>query len=535
MSNKDFDLEQLNTNDKNASSIILSFDNLSVFVKEKRILKNISLTIPKTTEIIVIAGASGCGKTTLLNIINNYDLPNPYVVSGKLDYHKSNIKMIGHNPIFNPYLTVKEIIQMFITSYGCEVDVEYYLEKFNLTDIKDKFIGDDQHKSLSTGQLVQLSILLNTIEVPDLLILDEPLSNLDIKSSINIMKILKELNIPIILTLHHPNNIILNYVDHLIIIESGKITLNVQLNNINNRLEYYETHILTNHVNVENLIENLEIKNLEIVNYHSYLSKISFLNKTYNSFYNILMYFWRNRGYKMACFFSFIPTIIIYILINNTNYKDPKNGYLCLINNSGFLIMSFYLPIMIHLFELNNTFKFVRYYNSINIINEKIYYVIYSITSFYLMFLCVLFNSLCFSYLNPNNLVMLSTLIKVTTLTKFIDSLIIYSLFFLTDQTNVTNSIYMFHVIFQIFNSGLQSINYKELKNYSIYYNAFNLISVAAQEEYNYKKLPNGDMIYTTYGYDRDVSNCYYYILGYLLVPIFIYCFYKKRKTIFLT
>jgi ABC-type molybdenum transport system ATPase subunit/photorepair protein PhrA len=89
----------------NTSDFIFSFDNLSVFVKERPILRNVSLTLPKSNQIIVIAGASGCGKTTLLNVINNYDLPAPLSSLGKTQLssfeHQNDWSQTDFQSLFN--------------------------------------------------------------------------------------------------------------------------------------------------------------------------------------------------------------------------------------------------------------------------------------------------------------------------------------------------------------------------------------------------------------------------------------------------
>jgi len=522
----------------NTSDVIFSFNNISVFVKERSILRNVSLTLPKSNQIIVIAGASGCGKTTLLNVINNYDLPAPYVLSGKLNYHHSNIKMIGHKPIFNPYLTVKETVQMFIDSYRYTHSVDYYLERFRLMNIKDKYIGNDENKSLSTGQLVQLSILLNTMETPDLLILDEPLSNLDIKTSIHIMKLLKELDIPIILTLHHPNNIILESVDQLMVMEEGEIVLNTSLLEISNRLEYYEQQVLgIEKKRDENTTTvTAEVVFLEIINYKSYISTGFLMTKIYNAFYNIFKYILRNKTYQYAILFSHVPLIIYYILLNGTNFQDNVNGYFFLMNNAYSITTSLISVVAVNLFEIEKMIYFAKYFGNINIINYKSFYIIYTCltwltsTSIYL-----LLNTLVISYLSPNNIDIFTSFLYISFFSKFLEAIFFNSLLYIFEKISLANAFWGIYCVFQYINSGQQTKQYPELKNYSIYYHLLNILSVNAQEVYNYPLLANGEPIYTLYGYSKDISNSYYYVFGFFIIPFLIYTCYNKKSKMFLT
>jgi len=521
----------------NTSDFIFLFERLSVFVKERPILRNVSLTLPKSNQIIVIAGASGCGKTTLLNVINNYDLPAPYVLSGKLNYHHSNIKMIGHKSIFNPYLTVKETVQMFINSYRYTHSVDYYLERFRLIDIKDKYIGNDENKSLSTGQLVQLSILLNTMETPDLLILDEPLSNLDIKTSIHIMKLLKELNIPIILTLHHPNNIILESVDQLIVMEEGEIVLNTSLIEISNRLEYYEQQVLgIKKKQDENITTLTDMVSLEIIDYKNYISTVYFSTKIYNVFYNILKYNLRNNSYHYSILFSYVPLIVSYILLKGTDFQDSVNGYFYLINNVYSITVSLISVVAVNLFEYEKLIHFIKYFGNINILNYKFFYIIYSCLNWLTTTtIFILVNAFVISYLSPNNSKIFYHILYVLLFSKFFETLTYSSFIYIFEKINITSSFFGIFVMFQSITSGQSTKQYPELKNYSLFYHLMNILSVKAQEVYNYPLLPNGEPIYTLYGYSKDISNSYYYVFGFFIIPFLIYTCYTKKMKMFLT
>jgi ABC-type multidrug transport system ATPase subunit len=513
---------------------LLTFNNLNVEINKKKIISNISLEIKKSNNIIVIAGDSGCGKTTLLNIINNYNLPSHYKLTGSLNYHNSNIKMINHKPEFNPFLTVKETIQMFINSYSLTTDVNYYLNKFNLNDMSEKIIGNDVNKSLSTGQLVQLSILLNTMTTPDLLILDEPLSNLDIKTSLNVMQILKNLNIPIIVTLHHPNNLILQYVDWLYILKKGKIIVNTNLFEIGNKLEYYEEKILQVNIHKNEESNNYKTQPLEIINYKHYDSGASFNKNAYYSAYCCLNYFLRNKTYLKTIVASYVPTLITYLLLSGTDFSDKINGYVVLINLYFMYLTTLTGSTVISYFELAKLKPFVIYYSSINVINEFAFYLFFvfynfAITTIYTILICSVD-----AYLNKNNNVLLNDLLSIASYSKFIEIYGFVSVLYLTQDVNASMSIWITYSIFQVLNSGVMSNLYPEMKFFSMYFYLLNLISIKAQDAYNYPLLPNGEYIYSIYGYKTDVTNYYYYLMGFLIVPTLFFMYQRKHK-LFLT
>jgi len=513
---------------------VITFKNLCVEIKEKKIISNISLEIENSNNIIVIAGESGSGKTTLLNIINNPNMPKHYKLSGSLDYHNCNIKMINHTPHFNPFLTVKETIQMFINSYELTNNVDYYLNKFNIHDICDKIIGDDENKSLSTGQLIELSILLNTMTLPDLLILDEPFSNLDVKSSLTVLKILKNLKIPIIITLHHPNNLMLKYVDWLYILNKGEIVLNTSLTEVGNKLEYYENAIFQfqpSDIKI-NILKKKEVF-LKIINYKN-KNLSAFKKKIYYSCYFFLTYFLKNKMYLKAIVGSYVPILITYILLSGTDFSSKINGYVILINLFFMYLTSLTGTTIITYFEFSKIKPIIEYYANINIVNELFVYlflVVYNfiITSTYTILICSVN-----AYLNKNNNILLNDFLKIASYSKFIEIYSFVSVMYLTKELVSSMSIWITYSIFQILNSGVMSNIYPEIKFFSMYFYLLNLISTKAQEVYNYPLLANGEYIYAIYGYKSDVTNYYYYLIGFLIVPT-LFFMHQRKDRLFLT
>jgi ABC-type multidrug transport system fused ATPase/permease subunit len=376
------------------------------------------------------------------------------------------------------------------------------------------------------------------MQTPDLLILDEPLSNLDIKTSIHIMKLLKELDIPIILTLHHPNNIILESVDQLIVMEEGEISLNTSLMEISNRLEYYEQQVLgIEKKRDENTTTvTAEVVSLEIIDYKSYISTGFLMTKIYNAFYNIFKYISRNKTYQCAILFSHAPLIIYYILLNGTNFQDNENGYFYLTNNVYSTISSIIPVVAVNLFESEKMIHFMKYFGNINLTQYKFFFIIYPFLTWLTstaIYLC-LYN-LVISYLSPNNINTTNTVLYISLFSKFLEAVIFNSLMYIFETISLTNAFWGIYCIFQYINSGQQTKQYPELKNYSIYYHLMNILSVKAQEVYNYPLLANGEPIYTLYGYSKDISNSYYYIFGFFIIPFLIYTCYNKKSKMFLT
>lgn len=170
--------------------------------KEIIALDNISLNI-KDKEITSIIGPSGCGKSTILNIISGLD-------KYYLGIVKSNDKLvIGYmmqTDNLLPWLTVYEnaILGLKIKKINNKENIKYVddlLKKYDLYDFKNQYPNN-----LSGGMRQRLSLIRTLAIKPNILLLDEPLSKLDINSKAktldDIYKIIKDLNITTILITH---------------------------------------------------------------------------------------------------------------------------------------------------------------------------------------------------------------------------------------------------------------------------------------------------------------------------------------------
>ncbi len=146
--------------------------------------RNINLSI-KEGEFYTFLGPSGCGKTTILRIIAGFLSPNSgsLLVNGvditKLAPEKRNIGMVFQNYALFPFMTVIENIQ-----YGLKVQKrskkevtfksEEYIDLVGLTGFEDRSISE-----LSGGEQQRVALARSLAIEPKVLLLDEPLSNLD--------------------------------------------------------------------------------------------------------------------------------------------------------------------------------------------------------------------------------------------------------------------------------------------------------------------------------------------------------------------
>lgn len=209
----------------------LSLKNISKKYKDKEILKNISFDI-KEGELVCILGPSGCGKTTLLNIIGGFISD----FSGDVLLSDENINNIPPEKreiatVFQSYglFTHKNVIDN--VSYGLkllkidknmrEKRAKEMLEKVGLAGYEKKKI-----KELSGGEQQRVAIARSMVLNPKLLLLDEPLSNLDVHlrdvMRKEIKRIQKQFGVTMIIVTHDQEDAF-KLADRVIVINEGHI------------------------------------------------------------------------------------------------------------------------------------------------------------------------------------------------------------------------------------------------------------------------------------------------------------------------
>lgn len=168
---------------------MIKANNLSKSFNGNRIFSGININLEKS-KVLGVVGNNGSGKTTLLKIVAgiiNSD-------TGEINLNE-NIKLdfLGHESMLYQNFSISENIDFFSNISGFRISSESQneIEKaLGLKNILGKKISD-----LSYGQRKKASMLRSLISDPDLLVLDEPFSNLDSDSTdsfISILKTLKE-------------------------------------------------------------------------------------------------------------------------------------------------------------------------------------------------------------------------------------------------------------------------------------------------------------------------------------------------------
>ena len=162
------------------------------------IIPDLSVEIRKG-EFFTLLGPSGCGKTTLLRMIagfNSIEGGDFYFNEKRindLDPSKRNIGMVFQNYAIFPHLTVKKNVAFGLQNRKMEKEeIEKRTEEF-LTMMKIQEYKDRLPERLSGGQQQRVALARALAIEPDVLLMDEPLSNLDAKLRVEMREAIKEI------------------------------------------------------------------------------------------------------------------------------------------------------------------------------------------------------------------------------------------------------------------------------------------------------------------------------------------------------
>jgi putative ABC transport system ATP-binding protein len=173
--------------------------------KQTTVLKSVDMSI-KRGEFVAIVGRSGAGKSTLLYQISLLDTPTSGEIKiNDIDIHnlteeqRINFRLNNLGYVFQDYallpdLTSKENVALPLLMQGYNRDEAYKraVEVLDQVGLEGKY--DNVPAKLSGGQQQRVSIARALAHNPEILFADEPTANLDIESSLLVLKIFKEIH-----------------------------------------------------------------------------------------------------------------------------------------------------------------------------------------------------------------------------------------------------------------------------------------------------------------------------------------------------
>ncbi|MCQ2070541.1 MAG: ABC transporter ATP-binding protein [archaeon] len=199
------------------------------YSSEKLTLHDINLTIDRPG-LYCIIGPNGVGKSTLVRCMNKiYHIPDGTVFVNGVDLNEISIKENAKNmsyvpvggddvfslPVVDTILVGRHTQQHWRTTAE---DMEITYKAMRLLGIED--LAMHSYNQLSAGQHQKVAIARGLVQETEMLILDEPTANLDVRYQVYVTELLKELarrNDMIILMISHDLNITARYADEVIV------------------------------------------------------------------------------------------------------------------------------------------------------------------------------------------------------------------------------------------------------------------------------------------------------------------------------
>lgn len=213
-------------------SLLLELENIQCNYDQLVVLRNLSFKLAKG-DIACLLGPSGCGKSTILRAIAGFErlIKGEIKLNGKviatptheLAPEKRRIGMVFQDYALFPHLTVQENIGFGLKSpkNNCRDKINEMIQLVDLTGFENRYPHE-----LSGGQQQRVALARALAPEPELLLLDEPFSNLDAelrnRLSLDIRNILKSLGISSILVTHDQKEAFAMS-DHIGVIDQGRI------------------------------------------------------------------------------------------------------------------------------------------------------------------------------------------------------------------------------------------------------------------------------------------------------------------------
>ena len=218
---------------------------------KQNVLINFNLNI-ESGEIISVVGGSGSGKTTLLRLISGLDLPdngqiilNNDILNGENVFvppEKRDCSLVFQDYALFPNKSMRQNIYFGKNSSQNKERVEELIRVTKIEKILDKFPHE-----CSGGEQQRVALVRSLAISPSLIMMDEPLSNLDynLKSNLGLMvrKLLKQFKMTAVIVTHDINDA-MEISDKIIVIDNGKIMQKGPPNEIYNNPNSKKTALL---------------------------------------------------------------------------------------------------------------------------------------------------------------------------------------------------------------------------------------------------------------------------------------------------
>ena len=204
--------------------------DLSKSFDEKEVLKNINFTFQEG-KIYGLLGRNGSGKTTLFNCVNK-DIKadsGQFIIEdqkGARPVVPEDLGYVLSTPTVPEFLTAREFVKFFVDineeSIGKIIDIDHAFDKMAIEkEDRDKLLKDFSH-----GMKNKMQMLVNVIAEPKILLLDEPLTSLDVVVAEEMKQLLRKIKEDkIIIFSTHIMDLALDLCDEIVLLSHGELEL----------------------------------------------------------------------------------------------------------------------------------------------------------------------------------------------------------------------------------------------------------------------------------------------------------------------
>lgn len=214
---------------------MIHIENISKSYGNKQVLSELTFDLPMQ-QVTSLIGPNGAGKSTLLMMLARLLQP----TQGNIYFNQQNIAQISiadyaktvatlrQSPSFNLRLTVEELVSFgrFPYSRGALTAVDHKvidesLDFLSLDSLRHAYVNE-----LSGGQRQMAFLAMTVAQQTNILLLDEPLNNLDMKHAVQIMHAMRRLcdeHRRTVILVIHDINFAANYSDHIVALKQGKL------------------------------------------------------------------------------------------------------------------------------------------------------------------------------------------------------------------------------------------------------------------------------------------------------------------------
>ncbi|KAL9234812.1 hypothetical protein vseg_009638 [Gypsophila vaccaria] len=222
------------------------------------ILKKVSFEA-QNSQMLAIVGPSGTGKSTLLRIIsgriknNEFDPNSIFINDDPIKSPKQLRTLCGYvaqEDDLLPLLTVRETL-MFRAKFRLKNlnfqkksnKVETLLQDLGLVQVANSYVGDEENRGISGGERKRVSIGVELIHDPPILLLDEPTSGLDSSSALQVIELLHSMTAKskertIVFSIHQPSYRMIKHISHFLILSHGLVAHNGSLDLLEQRISH---------------------------------------------------------------------------------------------------------------------------------------------------------------------------------------------------------------------------------------------------------------------------------------------------------